>query len=289
MARGAKLSWLMAAIALQAVTYLAQGAIWSTIGRMTGKRLPLALVYKLALAKLFVDQALPSAGISGTVVVAQALKKSALPRDAIRAGVVVNTTSFFIAYAVALSAAMIVLFFFGEASWVVGVPCVIFVLLSLGLVFVMLKVSARKPPRRPRWLLRYRIVKNALKVARDADSRLVCSPYLQFIASCYQLVTFLLDAATLWLLIRSLGGAATPVHVFASYMVSNLVRTVSFVPGGLGTFEAAAVWMLRKDRVSIAVGLSALLLFRGITFFLPMIPGLWFSRDLTRHPRRGIT
>jgi hypothetical protein len=30
----------------------------------------LALLYKLALAKLFVDQALPSAGVSGTVVVA---------------------------------------------------------------------------------------------------------------------------------------------------------------------------------------------------------------------------
>jgi uncharacterized protein (TIRG00374 family) len=103
------------------------------------------------------------------------------------------------------------------------------------------------------------------------------------IASCFQLVTFLLDAATLWLLIRSLGATARLSHVFASFMIANLVRTVSFIPGGLGTFEAAAVLMLKMDGVSVAVGLSTALLFRGLSFFLPMAPGLWFSRRVNRH------
>jgi Mg2+-importing ATPase len=65
-------------------------------------------------------------------------------------------------------------------------------------------------------------------------------------------------------------------------MIANVLRTVSFIPGGLGTFEAAAVYMLRLNEIHVAVGLSAVLLFRGITFFLPMAPGLWFSRHLMK-------
>jgi uncharacterized membrane protein YbhN (UPF0104 family) len=76
------------------------------------------------------------------------------------------------------------------------------------------------------------------------------------------------------MLIRSLGATVHFSHVFASFMIANLARTVSFIPGGLGTFEAAAVLMLKIDGVSVAVGLSTALLFRGLTLFLPMAPGL---------------
>src|SRR5881296_1113276 len=68
LAREAKPLWVLAALTLQAATYLAQGEIWRTVGRVAGTHLDVTLVYKLALAKLFFDQALPSAGLSGTVV-----------------------------------------------------------------------------------------------------------------------------------------------------------------------------------------------------------------------------
>ena len=41
---------------------------------------PLSAVFKLSLAKLFIDQALPSAGISGTVVVAMGRRLLSLDR-----------------------------------------------------------------------------------------------------------------------------------------------------------------------------------------------------------------
>jgi Mg2+-importing ATPase len=110
----AKPLWVLAALTLQGATYLAQGEIWRTVGRMAGTPLSVTLVYKLALAKLFYDQAIPSAGLSGTVVVAQALEeRGSLPRSAVFAGAVVNTTSFFIAYVAALAAAIMVLSFLG--------------------------------------------------------------------------------------------------------------------------------------------------------------------------------
>ena len=69
-------------------------------------------------------------------------------------------------------------------------------------------------------------------------------------------------------------------------MISTLLRTVGIVPGGLGTFEAASVLTLRVIGVPLATALAATLLFRGLSFWLPMVPGLIFSRQ-ARKPRRS--
>jgi Mg2+-importing ATPase len=66
--------------------------------------------------------------------------------------------------------------------------------------------------------------------------------------------------------------------VFASYMMSTVLRLIGFLPGGLGVFEAASVLTLRMLGVELSVSLSATLLFRGLSFWLPLGPGLWFAR-----------
>jgi Mg2+-importing ATPase len=281
LAREAKLSWLLLAILLQAGTYFAQGRIWTAIGKAAGRHLPFVLVYKLALAKLFVDQALPSAGISGTVVVAQVLEKRELPRPAVLAGVVINTTSFFMAYATALLGAALVLLV-RQPNAFIFISSLLFVAFCIAVPYGLMKVAGKDAPKKPGWLVRNHVVQNALNIMQDADPELVRNRRLQFVASIYQLLTFILDASTLWLLIASLGYKAWPLELYASYMVSNVVRTVSFVPGGLGTFEGALLLLLRRAQVPVSVGLASALLFRGLTFFLPMIPGFWFSHRLSK-------
>jgi Mg2+-importing ATPase len=54
---------------------------------------------------------------------------------------------------------------------------------------------------------------------------------------------------------------------------------MGIVPGGLGTFEATSVLTLRMTGVTLPVALSATLLFRAFSFWLPMLPGYWFSRQ----------
>jgi Mg2+-importing ATPase len=100
----------------------------------------------------------------------------------------------------------------------------------------------------------------------------------------FQLAIVLLDAATVWVLIRSLGEVASPTGVFASFMISTLLRTIGIVPGGLGTFEAASVVTLKLAGVPVGVALVATLLFRGLSFWLPMVPGLVFSRGARKAP-----
>jgi uncharacterized protein (TIRG00374 family) len=93
-----------------------------------------------------------------------------------------------------------------------------------------------------------------------------------------------LDAATVWVLIRSLGAYAQPGAAYASFMFSSLLRSIGLVPGGLGTFEAMSVFSLKLAGVSVTAALAATFLFRGLSFWLPMLPGLWLYRG--RYVRR---
>src|SRR3954467_7483362 len=55
--------WLAVAIGLQALTYLAQGEVFLAAPHAVGHAVPRRLVYELSLTKLFLDQAVPSAGL----------------------------------------------------------------------------------------------------------------------------------------------------------------------------------------------------------------------------------
>jgi Mg2+-importing ATPase len=280
--RKAKPRWLVAALIAQAGTYFTQAEIWRTVGRKTGTLLPMSLLYKLALSKLFVDQALPSAGVSGTVVVAKSLSSRGLSNGAVVAAVVINTTSFFIAYVAALAAALAIVMESGRASFLMVSVSLAFMVLGAGLTAGMLAITGEHLSRIPKRIQRFQFVQKTLNDTRNADSKLVRDKWLQAVAGFYQLLTFLLDAATLWMLMHSLGGQPSFGSVFASFMIANLFRSISLIPGGLGTFEAAVVYMLKTGGTAYSTGLAAALLFRGITFFLPMAPGMWFSQRLNR-------
>ncbi|GMU05458.1 hypothetical protein ASNO1_17110 [Corallococcus caeni] len=66
-------TWLFVAVLLQAATYLSQSAVWRAVLRRTRFHVPLGALYTMSFAKLFVDQALPSAGISGAALSATVL------------------------------------------------------------------------------------------------------------------------------------------------------------------------------------------------------------------------
>jgi uncharacterized membrane protein YbhN (UPF0104 family) len=105
-------------------------------------------------------------------------------------------------------------------------------------------------------LRRFPVLRNALVFLKDAEPHLTRHPRLLLEAVVWQTVIVLLDAGSLWVLIRSLGTTAPPEGVFASFMISSVFRAVGIVPGGLGIFEATSVWILNMMGVSIPTGLT---------------------------------
>ena len=278
--------WILLATILQVLTYLAQGEVFRAPMRMTKHRIGLKLVYELSLVKLFMDQALPSAGISSTVFVAKALQQHRIPRDVVAASMVLNIASYHIAYIVCLLAALAITTATGHSNLVIMFVSVLFLLFAVGLVVAVIAISAGHVKKQAALVERVPVVRHAMQFLTDADAKLTQNLRLITETSLWQVVIFLLDAATMWVLILALGNHATIKGVYASFMISSLLRTMGIVPGGLGTFEASSVLTLRMVGVAIPVALSATMLFRGLTFWLPMLPGLWLSKKIAIDERR---
>ena len=85
---------------------------------------------------------------------------------------------------------------------------------------------------------------------------------------------FFLDAATLGVLLGAAESPSVPTVVFASLVTATAVASVGLVPGGSGTFEGTCVVRLHAHGVELEAALAATILLRGLTFWLPMLPGV---------------
>lgn len=273
--------WVAAAALLQVFTYVAQGETWRLVARRTGWRLGLPLASGLSLAKLFTDQALPSAGVSGTVLMVQALRARGMPRVARLSGVIVTVVSFHAAYVLCLAAGVAIAWTAGELNPAMLTAAVLWAGLETVISAFGLKWAGRAP-RASAWVARFRFVRPGFRFLAGADPRLVRDVRLLAEATIYQLVIVALDTLTILALIWSVGGEAPPHLVFAAFVFATLFKNLGVVPGGLGTFEAASVLGLRAIGLPLPVALSATLLFRGLSFWLPMLPGLYLARRLVR-------
>ena len=70
-------------------------------------------------------------------------------------------------------------------------------------------------------------------------------------------------------------------------MLATLARTIGIVPGGLGTFEGMSVSMLHLMGIPLATALAATLCFRGLSFWLPLAPGLLLARRESKQSKRS--
>ena len=272
--------WLLLGLLLQLGTYIADARIWQQIIVRAGISRPLWSYMSLSLAKLFMDQVVPSGGISGTLLVVRALDRRGIPRGTSMAAIVVDLMSYYAAYVVALAIALGVIWIRGDLTLFIILPAAIFAPVAAGIPTVLSLVSHGRTL--PQWIQRLPIVGLGLRALAEATPGIAHDGLLITRCMGLQGAIFLLDAGTLWSMLCALGLSVHPAQVFASFMLSTLARTLGPVPGGLGIFDAASVATLKLMGVPIAAGLAATLLFRGFSYWLPMAPGILLARRETR-------
>jgi Mg2+-importing ATPase len=278
--RSARPGWLCVAMMLQASTYLVEGSMWWWVGQVTRFPVPFGLSSGLSLVKLFTDQALPSVGLSGTLVASKVLQRMGMRQDAIVAGVVLRLASYYLAYAICLGIALLISIRHGHASGLIVVTSASFILFATLVSIGMLALTGRRPRGMGLRLARLTQLQRGLQMLRQADRSIARNAGLLIYFSLMQTVIIALDTATLCALLAALGASAAPADVFSSFMVSTLFRSLGFLPGGLGSFEAVSIMTLHATGLSVEVALAATFLFRGLSFWLPMLPGFWLSRRL---------
>lgn len=276
--RRAAPEWLLLAALLQAATYLSQAAVWEVVLVRARARTPLWGLYRMSFAKLFIDQALPSAGISGSLLIVRGLERRGIERGPAMASVVVETITNYTALILGLLLALGMATWLGEARAAVWSVSAVFIALASALIFALMRLSRGGPARPPRAVARIPGLRTLIQALTEAPPALAHRPRVLAEATGFNFAIIVLDAATLWTLLRALGVDAAPGGVFTALTLSTVARTLSIVPAGLGIFEAASIAALNLLGVPLAAALSATVLFRGFSLFLPLIPGLLLSR-----------
>jgi undecaprenyl-diphosphatase len=127
--------------------------------------------------------------------------------------------------------------------------------------------------------LRRRILPPLLVQIRNAASSVadVLTSPLRVISLIYGQVGVTMSfILTLAAAVAAFGGGVSFPEIGAAYLVAAALGSAAPTPGGLGAVEAALVGALTGYGMSSGNAVSAVLTFRLITYWLPMLPG-WFT------------
>jgi uncharacterized protein (TIRG00374 family) len=289
LAQKAEPAWLLLAAALQAATYFAAaGAWWIVLKRTRQPRRYLDMV-PLGLAKLFTDQALPTGGVGGTLLVVSGLHRRGVPKGIGMAALLIGMISFYAAYLAAVAIGFVILFLHDALNGLLVAGAGVFVVIALAIPLCVLLVRRWVRVWPFSWLERAIPALTILVDAMEqAPAKAMRDPVSLGVTGLFQFSVFVLDAATLWTVLHAVGSPAGFAQAFASFMAASVAATLGPVPLGLGTFEAVSTATLHLQGQPVAAALAATLLLRGFTFWLPMLPGLFLAHRELRaeaHPK----
>lgn len=276
--RSARPAWLFLALLVQVATYVCAALVWRQALRYAGHPRTLLTLVPLGIAKLFTDQVLPSGGISGTMLVVTGLIRRRVPAEVAMAAMLAGLVSYEIAYLAVVFGSAGMLWHHHRATLPLFVGVGIFAIVTIAIPSAILGLRRWGKRRLMAWLGRVLGTTAAFRALAEAPTDLLRSPVLLAQTVGLQLGIFLLDALTLWLVFNAIGYVPEIWVVFVGFVMASMAATIGPMPIGLGTFEAGAVGMLHFLGVSIEAALAGTLLLRGLTFWLPMLPGVWLAR-----------
>lgn len=278
MVRKAQPLWMIGAVALQATTYLFLALGWSAVLDKAGKPLPLWRLFRIALVKLFIDQVVPAAGMSGNVLLVERLRARGIPEGAAVSTLLVSVIGFYAAYAALALLMMVALWFHHAAKAIIVGPLTAFLAVAIAVPALWLWLWRRGEEAMPRWMERIKPLARLMEMVGEAPKELVYDRRLIATVAFWNGLIFLADAATLAVSLRALGGPLLPVDAFIALMAASIAVTLAPLPMGLGSFEATCTATLAMLGQPVAAALAATLLLRVLTLWLPLVPGLWLIR-----------
>jgi uncharacterized protein (TIRG00374 family) len=263
--RSADWRWGIAALGLSALTYA--GAALSLTGFVTEK-LSFGLTVLAQLASSFVTLVTPAA-VGGAAVNIRYLQRRKIPAAVAAASVGVSQV---VAFVMHISLLVIFIALSGTSeSNPIKLPVVAYFIIA-GVVAIAATVAALPAGRR---LLRARVAPTINQVL----------PQLLQIAQHPRKLaegiggTLLLSAAYIGCLavcVRALGGSIPIASVAVVYLTASAAGSLVPTPGGLGAIEALMSAGLTAAGMHGAAAVSAVLLYRLLTFWLP-VPIGWLA------------
>lgn len=275
--------WIIAMACTEIATYFCTAGMYGVMLKSLGVKVPLKKLLPLSMEKLAVDQFIPTAGVGGSTIVVHGLKRVGATRQAGIAMVVTGLAAWYIAGDLAgifglITVRNIPVAFSGGLT-VFG----LYFLVSIFIIYVTLHGVRTKAFERIKRILPGKALDTFFaEMAQTHELGLATKSRLSK-ATLFQLGIILFDAGTLAFACLALGTPIPYVYALAGYALANMAATISVLPGGIGVFEGGSVAVLSFLGMTPAGALAAIVLYRGFSVWLPMIPGALMARREIHH------
>lgn len=301
---GLRARFLVAAVALQAAFFADQALVYRELYRVLGSRVPWVRLFWLTLASTFAGRVVPAGNFSTVAVfVEEAAGEGLAPWTSL-----MNNSLYYLfdylAFFFFLGLGLVYLAARHQLTRVqVAATLVLGVLVLAALALLVLVALRPGGPLRLAWRLVHWInqlgrrrgrseVLPAEKVLRGLETTLEALPSLMAdrwrLAAVVGLAALLqvVDLGILYCLFQALGEGVTAGVLVAGFGLATLFSLVTFIPNGLGVFATSMAWVYASLGVPWAVATAVALLYRVITFWLP-VPAGALSLYLLRKGRRA--
>lgn len=269
----AKPLWLGVAALLQLGTYTGLSAQWWLALQRGRTPKPIGKLFRLTFAKYFADQVVPTAGVSGNVVLVDRLVRLGVPRGNAVAALLLQVIAYYASYALGALWVLVVLWWKSRMNLLLTSAVLLFLIVAAGIPALILALHRRGREKLPRWIARWSKARDFFELIGEAPSGLIRDRQLIALMTLLNGLVFVADAATMQACLLALGVHAPLSAGYTAFMLASIAVILGPVPMGLGSFEAVSIAMLRLFGVPFEAALSATLLFRGYALWLPLIPG----------------
>lgn len=182
--------------------------------------------------------------MSGTAFFIAALNRRGIPNHVCMATLLLSLVAYYGAYLIAAVTTLLLLYFYHAIHvWIVLVV-IVFSLVAVGIAAGALWLRGLGQKELPKILKRVPGLNKLMVAIAEAPRELLQRPVLITVAALLHASVFVLDAATLWVMLRVVGMPLSFWAVLPSFVLPSMVATIGPIPLGLGSFEVTCVGML---------------------------------------------
>lgn len=289
--------WLSAIIVVQLFVYYFQALNYRDVLRIKDLEVKPKELYPMSFVVQFLNQALPSAGLSGQVFFIQYLKKYGLGLSEGIGRAFLEIMTLWMAIGSFFIASSVIILKGGAIANVSELRILIytFVFLTVIAISVFFLTQRRKRSKLAHWIVD-RFHRYFEKRKEDKNGKIIDhSQHVQMIfdqfksslnfnflkkkaknfwmAFFWQCMIILAHIITLYFISFAIGH---PIGFRLAFIVFSLVRfiaSVAFIPGAIGIFEGSMTLILMTFGVAAGPALAMTLLLRAFTFWFPMPVG----------------
>src|SRR5437763_8445271 len=189
--------WLAGALLLQVMTYVSLSAQWWLVLRQAGSGRPVLKLLPLTITKLFADQVVPTAGVSGNVLLVDRLRSIEVPREPPIAAIILAILAYYLSYAAGTVIAVAMLALRGKLSLLPVAAAALLLTVATAIPAAILWLRDKGDDALPGWLRRRESVREMFEMVGEAPRELVRDPRLIIQLGLLNFAVFVADAATL--------------------------------------------------------------------------------------------